>query len=89
MRPFAELIAAHLKTWEPSPAHVELAIFETDDAERIGSAIDAFCQRELGAGVAHGRFYQSSIGSVSGVELVDARSVVVSAPARAPASVAQ
>ena len=76
-RELVEVIAAHLKTWDSSPAHVELAIFETDDAQRIASEIDAFCQRELGSGVAHGLFYQTSIGSVSGVELVDTRRVVV------------
>jgi hypothetical protein len=68
-------IAAHLREWQPSPPFVELAIFETSDPEQIAQKLDAFCEEVLGARVVRGLFYQSSIGSVTGVALSDARSV--------------
>jgi len=71
------IIAAHLREWDTAPAFVELAIFESDDAAVIAGAIDAFCRRHLGAGVAGGLFHQSSIGSVTGVTLADGRRVVI------------
>jgi hypothetical protein len=75
----AAIIAAHLREWEPGPAHVELAIHTTDDATTIAQTIDAACRSALGAAVAEGLFYQSSIGSVSGVRLDDGRAVVIKA----------
>jgi Phosphotransferase enzyme family len=75
----ASVIAAHLREWDPSPAFVELAIYASDDAVTIAQAIDRFCLRHLGAPVAKGLFYQSSIGSVTGVTLDDGRSVVIKA----------
>ena len=74
-----EVIAAHLREWEPSPAYVELAIFGTDNPQQIAGSIDAFCRKELGSGVKCAAFHQSSIGSVTGVELEDARRVVIKA----------
>jgi hypothetical protein len=47
------IIAAHLREWDTSPAFVELAIFESDDARVIAAAIDAFCARHLGARCGH------------------------------------
>jgi len=73
------IIAAHLREWDTSPAYVELAIFESDDARITAAAIDAFCARHLGARVARGLFHQSSIGSVTGVMLSDGRRVVIKA----------
>jgi hypothetical protein len=73
------IIAAHLREWDTSPAFVELAIFESDDATEIAGAIDAFCDRHLRARVARGLFHRSSIGSVTGVELADGRQVVIKA----------
>lgn len=70
------IIAAHLREWDTSPAFVELAIFKSDDARVIAAAIDAFCARHLGARVAGGLFHQSSIGSVTGVMLSEARAFV-------------
>src|SRR5262249_31400149 len=70
---------AHLREWDPSPAHVELAIHGTDDATAIAEAIDAAFRRALGLAVARGLFHQSSIGSVSGVILEDGRAVVIKA----------
>jgi hypothetical protein len=73
------IIAAHLREWDTSPAFVELAIFESDDAGVIAAAIDAFCARHLGARVAGGLFHQASIGSVTGVMLSDGSRVVIKA----------
>jgi hypothetical protein len=70
-----EMVAAHLAEWETP--HVELAIFGSGDAAAIVRAVDELCARELGAGIARQIFYQSSVGSVSGVELVDGRRLVV------------
>jgi nucleoside-diphosphate-sugar epimerase len=46
------VIAAHLREWDTSPAFVELAIFERDDARVIAAAIDVFYACHLGARVA-------------------------------------
>jgi hypothetical protein len=73
----AAVVAAHLQEWEPSPAFVELAIFECDDASSIAGFLNAFCLRYLGSPVARGLFHQSSIGSVTGVVLEDGRSIVI------------
>ena len=75
----ASVIAAHLHEWEPAPAHVELAVFGSDDAAAIAATLDAFCAQHLGAPVARGLFHQSSIGSVTAVVLRDGRSVVIKA----------
>jgi hypothetical protein len=75
----AATIAAHLREWDPSPTHVELAIHGTDDARAIAEDIDVACQSALGARVVRGLFHQSSIGSVSGARLEDGRAVVVKA----------
>lgn len=75
----ASIITAHLQEWEPSPPFVELAIFDSGNALSIARAIDAFCREHLGAAVARGIFYQSSIGSVAGVALEDERRIVIKA----------
>jgi hypothetical protein len=75
----ASIVAVHLCEWDTSPAFVELAIFQCDNALTIAEAVNSFCQHNLGASVARGLFYQSSIGSVSGVVLEDGRSVVIKA----------
>jgi hypothetical protein len=73
------VINAHLREWDPSPPFVELAIFGTHDAKAIAHRIDKFCGQVLGARVAHGLFHQSSIGSVTGVALVDGQRMVIKA----------
>jgi hypothetical protein len=85
------VIAAHLREWDGSPAFVELAIFESDNAAAIAGTLDSFCERHLGTRVAHGLFHQSSIGSVTGVALADGRRVVIKAhqPERTPAFLAE
>jgi hypothetical protein len=56
---------------------VEQAVFGTTDSHKIASFIDTFCQEELGACVAEYLFYESSVGAVCGVSLVDGRRIVV------------
>jgi hypothetical protein len=75
----ASVIAAHLREWDTSPAFVELAIYGTDDAAVIAATINSICVETLGAPVRRGLFHQSSIGAVTGVVLVDGRSVVIKA----------
>jgi hypothetical protein len=75
----AQVIAEHIATWAPSPAFVELAIFETEDALTIARAVDAFCRAHMGEGIAEYIFCQSSIGSVHGVVLENGRRVVLKA----------
>jgi hypothetical protein len=75
----AVVIAAHPAEWEPSPAFVELAIYDSADASFIAETLNEFCLRSLGSPVARGLFHQSSIGSVTGVVLDDGRSVVIKA----------
>jgi hypothetical protein len=72
-------IAAHLATWAPHPAHVELAIFGTDDPSAIAGRLDELCTSALGARIAGARFYTASVGSVAGVVLTDGREVVIKA----------
>src|SRR4051812_18087496 len=74
----AQVIAADLATWE-TPPYVELAIYGTSDARVIAAELDRFCREELGGRVARGLFHTASIGSVTAVELVDGRRVVVKA----------
>jgi hypothetical protein len=75
----SSIIAAHLREWASEAPYVELAIFETDDPSSIAQAISACCEHYLGAPVAQGLFYQSSVGSVTGVELSDGQRVVIKA----------
>ena len=75
----ANIVAAHLREWEPSPPFIELAIFESADAHCIAGILGRFCEQNLGSRIAGCRFHQSSIGSVTGVVLDDGRSVVIKA----------
>ncbi|HEV2441311.1 MAG TPA: hypothetical protein VGT07_02220, partial [Steroidobacteraceae bacterium] len=70
-------IAAHLAEWET--AHVELAIYGTDDARYIAHALDEFCRRELKCPPVQTLFYRSSIGAVAGMRLRDDRKIVIKA----------
>jgi Phosphotransferase enzyme family len=71
------VIAAHLAEWDS--AHVELAIYGSDDVAAIARAIEDFCCTQLHGVVGHALFYRSSIGAVVGLELEDGRRVVVKA----------
>jgi hypothetical protein len=70
-------IAQRFTEW--GGASVELAIYGEADPGAVGRAIEAFCQRELASGVKRTLFYQSSVGAVAGLELLDGRRVVVKA----------
>lgn len=87
----AATVAAHLREWDSSEPYVELAVFGSRDPVVIARMIDAFCVRHLGVGIARALFHQSSIGSVTGVVLADARRVVVKGhqPDRSPAFLAE
>jgi len=71
------VIADHLAGWER--AHVDLAIYGSDNPRLIAEAIDQFCRRELGSSALNGLFYQSSVSAVAGVTLADGRRVVIKA----------
>lgn len=62
---------------ERSGAEVEREVYGTADPGEIAAAIDRLCIDEVGAAVVGGRFHESSIGSVTGVDLADGRAVVV------------
>jgi len=57
--------------------HVVSADFGSEDGAVLERAIDDFCKRRLGAGVAVHEFFYASVGSVHGVRLTDGRRVVV------------
>src|SRR5258708_814151 len=70
-----DVITSWIAQWD---AHfVEPVVFGLTDPHQIAYLIDTFCQEELGAAVADYLFYESSIGAVCGVRLVDGRRVVV------------
>jgi hypothetical protein len=73
----AEAIAEHLAGW-PGP-WVEDEIFGTHEPEAVAGAFVAFCRAELGAEPVAACFYEASVGCVAGLELDDARRVVVKA----------
>ena len=78
------VIEAHLV--ESEDLFVEQAIFGTVDSTEIARNVDAFCLAELGSRIAGYLFYESSQGSVIGVQLADNRRVVVKAhpPSQSP-----
>ena len=74
---FLAPITSHLAEWDT--AHVELAIYGTADPPRIAGAIEEFCRRELASAPDETLFYQSSIGAVIGLRLLDGRRIVIKA----------
>lgn len=78
-----ELIAAYMG----EGAALHQAVFGTTVPEAVAEAVHAFCRRELGAGVAEGLFFESSVGSVHGLRLEDGRHVALKAhaPSQPPA----
>lgn len=56
---------------------VEPVVFGTTDPEQIARLIDRFCKGELGAAIADYLFYESSIGAVCGLRLLDGRRIVL------------
>ena len=71
----AQLIAERRASWTSWP--VERLVFGTDDADAIAAQVDRFCCEQLGAPVAAPCFFESSVGSVFGLQLADGRQVVV------------
>jgi Ser/Thr protein kinase RdoA (MazF antagonist) len=72
-----DVIAAQVDAWGGVDLPLERTLFGTTDPHAIASAVDACCVEHLGAPVARYRFFDSSSGSVHGVELTDGRAVVV------------
>src|SRR5213080_3119907 len=70
-----DVITSWMTKWDTH--FVEPVLFGTMDAHKIACLLDTFCQEELGAHVADYLFYESSVGVVCGVRLVDGRRVVV------------
>lgn len=70
-----DVIATWIAQWDTH--FVEPIVFGTTDAYQIACLIDTFCQKELRAAVAGYLFYESSVGAVCGVCLVDGRRVVI------------
>jgi len=60
-------------------ALVEHSVFGVTDSEEIASAIEAWCRANLGSGVRSAWMFAVSVGCVAGLELDDARRVVVKA----------
>ena len=60
-------------------AERDVPIYGSGDARAIAVEIDRFCRDELGGAVARPLLYETSQGSVAGVELADGRRVVVKA----------
>lgn len=70
-----DVITSWMAQWDTR--FVEPIVFGTTNPHTIANLIDTFCQHELGAHVAEYLFYESSVGTVCGVRLVDGRRVVV------------
>ncbi len=89
MSTIAEMIAAKLASWGAQPdeaLHLERQIFDSTDPAHIGRSVETFCIEQLDAPVVDCLFWNSSMGSVSGVVLADGRRVVIKAH---PPSVAE
>ena len=67
------MIAAQVAAWGGVDLPLERHLFGTTDPDAIAAAVDAFCVEHLGAPIARYRFFDSSSGSVHGVELTDGR----------------
>lgn len=72
-------LAALIAAFNADGGERDVAIYGTAEARVIAEEIDRFCRDELKSGVARPLFYETSQGSVTGVELGDGRRVVVKA----------
>ena len=71
-----DLLAAIESTLrDPYDARLAASILETTDPARIRDAVDGFCRRKLGAGVAGCHSLGFSVGASFGLRLVDGRDV--------------
>lgn len=71
------MIATSLSEWDVP--HVELAIFGTAEPVRISRLLAEFCHSTMHSPPAHFLFYQSSVGTVVGLQLDDGQRIVVKA----------
>jgi hypothetical protein len=71
------VIRAQIAAWGGAALPLEQTTFGTTDPNGIAAAVDTWCARNLGAGIEHYEFFDSSSGSVHGVALGDGRRVVV------------
>jgi hypothetical protein len=72
----ADLVAADLAASDYVP-HAVREVFPDVAPAGIGAAVEAFCERALGAPVDDAELFAASVGSVFGVRLRDGRRVVV------------
>ncbi len=71
------VIATQLEAWGAERLPNERALFGTEDPDGIATAVDEWCTAQLGSAIARYLLFDSSSGSVHGVELTDGRRVVV------------
>jgi hypothetical protein len=74
--PFSDLLRRHT---DASTAGVERAIFVSSDPDQMADLVGQVVSDLLGAPVGGGTFYRASSGCVFGLQLADARSVVLKA----------
>jgi Ser/Thr protein kinase RdoA (MazF antagonist) len=77
MSGLGDVIRARCAAWGVVALPLERAVFGTDDPDALAAAVDRWCRAHLGAAIARYRFFDSSSGSVHGVQLDDGREVVV------------
>lgn len=77
MSGLGDVIRARCAAWGVTNLPLERAVFGTDDPDALAAAVDGWCRAHLGARIAHYHFFDSSSGSVHGVQLDDGREVVV------------
>ena len=77
MTALGDVIRRQVAAWGGPPLPNEAALFGTEDPDAVATSVDAWCTEHLGSGIARYRFFDSSSGSVHGVELTDGRAVVV------------
>jgi hypothetical protein len=70
------LIARRFEDWGGIPV-VLRELFEDPSPSHIAAALEEFCVRFLGSGIARAEFFEASVGSAHGVRLADGRRVVV------------
>ncbi len=77
MERLGAVITARVQGWGGVDLPNERALFGTTDPDMIAAEVDEWCRLHLGSAIARYEFFESSSGSVHGVELADGRRVVV------------
>ncbi len=75
MPPASHIIAAALRTWD-DPV-VDRGIYGTVDPDEIAAIADEFVHTHLGARINEHLFFSTSVGSVHGLVLTDARRIIL------------